>query len=337
MPTSIRLHLDRRAQVVLLALFCWLWCTTGQALAQGSPKLNAGYASITGSRIVLWSAQEMGFFRRQGLQTELIFIASSSRGIPALIAGEVAIFSGAPETAAQATVQGADLVLIASEEPTPYKLIAQPGIKTVEQLKGKKIGIDRIGGSSYYATRRFLDKLGLQPQDVEFMQITGGGSERVAAFRSGVLSGIVSTVARFDKEKVPYRILGDALEMGIRSVGGAFVTTRSYRDRNRDQIQKFVRGLVEAAYWAKNPKNQQGVFKVLSHFLRLDNPSSLELNYRLYVPAISPFPYTEVENLRSTLWDLVEANPKLKELNLRDFVDNSFIRNVEQEGIEASR
>ena len=191
------------------------------AEAQKGERLRVAYASVTGNRISLWAAQEMGFFARQGFHPELIFIASSSMGVPALIAGEFPMFSGSPETAAQAVVSGINLVIIASNEPTQYKLIVDPKIKKAEELKGKKIGIDRIGGSSYYATRRMLEKVGLKPQDVEFLQVAGGGSQRVAAFRSGLLAGVVTTIERFERAKVPYHVLADALSMGVRKIGRA--------------------------------------------------------------------------------------------------------------------
>jgi len=76
--------------------------------------------------------------------------------MPALLAGQIPIYSGSVETAAQAAAAGADLVVIASSEPTQYKLIVQPGIKSAADLKGKKVGIDLIGVASYYSTRRIL-------------------------------------------------------------------------------------------------------------------------------------------------------------------------------------
>src|SRR5436189_6083656 len=88
--------------------------------------LKVGYASITGGRIPLWAAHDMEFFARHGLETELIFIASSSHGVPALLAGEIPIYAGSPETGAQAAAAGADVVIIASSEPPQYNLIVQP-------------------------------------------------------------------------------------------------------------------------------------------------------------------------------------------------------------------
>ena len=293
--------------------------------------VKIGYASISGNRISFWAAQDAAFFERYGLAPELVFIATSAQGVPALVAGDLAMFVGSPETAAQAAARGIDLVVVASSEPTQYKLVVQPSIKSVTELKGKKLGIDRIGGSSYYATRRILEKLGLKPDDVEFMQVAGGGVQRAAAFRSGVLSGVVTTVERLERSKIPYNVMADAVGMGIRVIGSSVIVTRSFRDRNRNLIYGFVRALSEAAHWAKNPKNREAVRRVFAHYLRTDDPAVLDLNYRLYVDSQVLFPHTNIDDLRSNLWDLGETNPKLRELNLSELVDNSFVQRVEAE------
>ncbi len=326
----------RLALSILLGLLQFLLCGHAAGEQNGTP-LKVGYASVSGTRIALWAARDQGFFARQGLQVELVLIASSSRGLPALLAGEIPIYAGSAETAAQAAVRGADLVIIAGEGATPYKLIVQPGIKNIEQLKGKKIGVDRIGGSSYYVTLRLLAKLGLQPRDVEFMQIPGGGSERVAAFRSGILSAVVTTISRFELAKIPYHALADAEQMGIHYVGGAYVTTRSWRDRNKEIVFRFVRALAEASHWVKNPKNIDGALRVFSRNLRTNDPGILKLNYRIYIDSIPFFPYTQVESLRTNLADLAESNPALKKLNLDEFVDNSFVQQVREGGIAQAR
>lgn len=317
---------------ILLVLSMCLQCADLAFAAEPrkAARLKVGYASITGGRISLWAAHDMEFFARHGLETELVFIASSSHGVPALLAGEIPIYSGSPETAAQAAAAGADVVIIASSEPTPYKLIVQPGIKSVADLKGKKIGTDRIGGSSYYATRRMLEKLGLKPEEVEFTQVTGGGNQRVAAFRSGILSGVVSTVERFERAGIPYAVLADAIELGIRSIGSSYITTRTFRDQNRDTVQRFITALVEASQWAKNPKNRSPVLQIVSRRLRTDDPAVLDLNYRIYVGPLAPYPYTKPDDLRTNLADLAESNPRLKDVNLATFVDNSFVQRAEQ-------
>ena len=328
--------LSQSAVLVLVLLAILLFYRTAQVFSASAPKtdrIKIGYASITGNRISLWTAQEKGFFTRNGLQAEIIFIASSAAGIPALIAGETAIYSGSPETAAQAAASGADLIIFASNEPTQYKLIVQPNIKSVQELKGKRIGIDRIGGSSHYATRRMLEKLGLKASDVELLSIAGGGSERVAAFRSGLVSAVASTVERFERAKVPYHSLGNAVEMGIRVIGSSFMTTRRFRDQNRDIMQGFTRAIVEAAHWAKDPNNHAEVTRIYSRYLRTEDTSVLELNYKLYIDPMPLFPYTNMDDLQANLAGLADSNPKLRDLNLAEFVDNNFVRRVQQEGV----
>ncbi|HUK41649.1 MAG TPA: ABC transporter substrate-binding protein, partial [Candidatus Acidoferrales bacterium] len=316
--------------IVFLAAGIFFAAPARSAEPRKAPYLKVGYASITGGRISLWATHDMEFFARNGLETELIYMATSSQGIPALLAGEIPIFSGSPETAAQANAAGADLVIIASSEPTPYKLIVQPGIKTVADLKGKRLGVDRVGGSSYYATRRILEKLGLKPDDVEYMQVIGGGNQRVAAFQSGILSGVVSTIERFERAGVAYNVLADAIELGVRSIGSSYITSRSFRDRNRDTVQRFITALVEGTAWVKNPKNRTAVLGIVGRRLRTSDPAILDLNYRIYVDALVPLPFTKHEDLRRNFADLAESNPRLRDLNLATFVDNTFVERVQQ-------
>ena len=328
----------RVVHVSFAAAFFLAWQTRCLAADNSrTEQIKIGYASISGNRISFWAAQDAGFFARYGLAPELVFIATSAQGLPALLAGDLAMFVGSPETAAQAAARGVDLVIVASSEPTQYKLIVQPGIKSVAELRGKKLGIDRVGASSYYATRRMLEKLGLKPDEVEFMQVAGGGIQRAAAFRSGVLSGVVTTVERLERAKIPYHVLADAVGMGVRVIGSSVIVTRNFRDRNRHLVLGFVRALSEAAHWTKNPKNREAVRRVFAHYLRTDDPAILDLNYRLYVDSQVLFPHTNIDDLRSNLWDLGESNPKLRELNLSDLVDNSFVQRVEAESRKTGR
>jgi ABC-type nitrate/sulfonate/bicarbonate transport system substrate-binding protein len=320
-----------RQRVLLLAVAVVLSFSAMSLAGEASRRLVVGYASITGNRIPLWVAQDLGIFARQGLITDLVFIGTSAYGIPALVSGDMAIFSGSPETAAQAVANGAELVIFASAPPTPYKLIAQPQYKTVDDLKGKKVGIDRIGGSSYYATRRMLQRLGLRPEVVEFIQVAGGGAQRVAAFRSGIITAVVSTIERFEREKVPHFVLADAIDLGVRVIGSSYTTTNSFLAQNRDVLQRFTRALIEANQWCLERKNKDAVLRVASQRLKTSDAEVLELNYRMYVAPLAVFPLTNVEDLKTNLADFAETNPKLKELKLAQFVDNSFVARVQQE------
>jgi len=197
--------------IVALALFC-VESAARQCVVEAATtpaRVRIGYSSISGSRISLWAAQDKGFFARQGVQPELV-ILSGIVGIQSLIAGEIQFYLGATDSAAQSAAKGSDIVLLGTAEPLRYKLIVQPTIKAIQELKGKKIVVDRVGGTSYYISLRLLEKAGVKIDEVELLQVGGGGNQRVAAFKSGQVAGVISSTERFEQLRIPYNALADA-------------------------------------------------------------------------------------------------------------------------------
>ena len=176
--------------------------------------------------------------------------------------------------------RGSDLVALATAEPIEYKLITQPNVKTVKELRGKKIVVDRVGGTSYYISLQILEKVGLKTGDVELVQVGGGGNQRVAAFKSGLVSGVVTSTDRFEQLKIPYHVLADAMEMGIKVMGNSYLTTRSFRDQNKDVVLRTMRALVQGRRWAKDPKNRQEVLRIYNRYLPSTEPSFMDHLYR---------------------------------------------------------
>ena len=293
-------------------------------------RIRIGYSSISSSRIALWATNDMGFFRKQGLAAEVI-VTPGIQGTQALIAGELQFYLGGIDSAALAASRGSDLVVVATAEPIEYKLITQPGVKTIKDLKGKKIVVDRVGGTSYYISLQIIEKVGLKPGDVELVQVGGGGNQRVAAFKSGLVSAVVTATDRFEQLKIPYHVLADAMEMGIKVMGNSYLTTRSFRDQNKDTVLRTVRALVQGRRWAKEPRNRQEVLRIYNRYLPSQDPSFVDYLYRNNVEPIPLYPYTNTEDLRIFLSYLTEANPTLRSLKLSEFVDNSFLKRVEQE------
>ena len=110
---------------------------TGTFCAENLDRIRFGYSSISGSRIALWVTSEMGFFSKNGLAAETI-VTPGIQGTQALIAGELQFYLGGIDSAALSASRGSDLVALATAEPIEYKLIAQPNINTVNELRGKR-------------------------------------------------------------------------------------------------------------------------------------------------------------------------------------------------------
>ena len=304
-----------------------------QALSAESQKLDRvriGYSSISSSRIALWVTSDMSFFRENGLAAEVI-VTPGVQGTQALIAGELQFYLGGVDSAALAAARGSDLVALATAEPIEYKLITQPNVKTVKDLRGKKIVVDRVGGTSYYISLQILEKVGLKTGDVELVQVGGGGNQRVAAFKSGLVAGVVTVSDRFEQLKIPYHVLADAMEMGIKVMGNSYLTTRSFRDQNKDVVLRTMKALVQGRRWAKDPKNRQEVLRIYNRYLPSTDSSFMDHLYRKNVESMPLYPYTNIEDLRIFLSYLTDANPTLRSLKLAEFVDNSYLKRIEQE------
>jgi len=198
-------------------------------------------------------------------------------------------------------------------------------------LRGKKIVVDRVGGTSYYISLQILEKVGLKTGDVELVQVGGGGSQRVAAFKSGLVAAVVTSPDRFEQLKIPYHVLADAMEMGIKVMGNAYLTTRRFRDQNKDIVIRTVRALVQGRRWAKDPKNRREVIRIYNRYLPSSDTMFMDHMYRKNVAALPLYPYTNSDDLRIFLSYLMDANPTLRGLKLTEFVDNSFLTRVEQE------
>lgn len=320
------------AVFAIIALIIFASASQGlSAESQKSDRVRIGYSSISSSRIALWVANDMGFFRKNGLTAEVI-VTPGVQGTQALIAGELQFYLGGVDSAALAAARGSDLVALATAEPIEYKLITQPNVKTVKELRGKKIVVDRVGGTSYYISLQILEKVGLKTSEVELVQVGGGGNQRVAAFKSGLVAGVVTSPDRFEQLKIPYFVLADAAEMGIKVMGNSYLTTRSFRDQNKDAVLRTVRALVQARRWAKEPKNRQEVLRIYNRYLPSPDSAFMDHLYRKNVEAMPLHPYTNVDDLRIFLSYLSDANPTLRNLKLAEFVDNSYLKRVEQEG-----
>jgi len=310
-----------------------IFSSASEAISAESQKLDRvriGYSSISSSRIALWVASDMGFFKKNGLAAEAI-VTPGVQGTQALIAGELQFYLGGVDSAALAAARGSDLVVLATAEPIEYKLITQPNVKTVKEVRGKKIVVDRVGGTSYYISLQILEKVGLKAGDVELVQVGGGGNQRVAAFKSGLVAGVVTSPDRFEQLKIPYHVLADAMELGIKVMGNSYLTNRSFRDQNKDVVLRTMKALVQGRRWAKDPKNRQEVLRIYNRYLPSPDASFMDHLYRKNVESMPLYPYTNIEDLRIFLSYLTDANPTLRNLKLAEFVDNSYLKRIEQE------
>ncbi|TMA07348.1 MAG: ABC transporter substrate-binding protein, partial [Deltaproteobacteria bacterium] len=206
--------------------------------AEAQEKIRIEYSS-TDTLNQLWTiADDAGFYKKYGLDAEVVYIGSTTIGIAAIVSQDIQVGNAAGSGVANAAVRGADVVSVACMiNVLAYELVVLDSVKSAEDLKGKSIGISRFGSVSDVAARELLKGLGLRPmEDVKLLQI-GGASERAAGFSRGIIAGFPSPPGNVHliPGGLPHRILANMGDLP-KPYSLPFicaVTTKSYLAKNR--------------------------------------------------------------------------------------------------------
>jgi NitT/TauT family transport system substrate-binding protein len=268
----------------LPALFLVLSPIVTQSLTAGAQeKVRIAYSS-TDTLNSLWTvADDAGFYKKHGLDAEVVYIGSTTVGIAAIIAQDVHVGNAAGSGVANAAVRGADTVSVACFiNVLAYELVVLDSIKSAEDLKGKSIGISRFGSASDVAARELLKGLGLKPmEDVKILQI-GGASERAAGFTRGVIAGFPSPPGNVHLVPggLPHRILADMgeLQKPYPLPFICAVTTKSFLAKRRATVKRTVMALIETAHFFRT--NKEATQKIVAKYLRGANKAYLDNSYQ---------------------------------------------------------
>src|SRR5262245_28628824 len=163
---------DRNFLILLLLLWLLVWVSA----ARSADQIRVGYGSLSTSYAAIWVAGEASLFRKNGINAEVLYLESALVRT-ALIAGDIAMGGMSGTTMAAPRLQGADPVIIASfANALQYRLVVRPDIRTVADLKSKRVGVAGFGLGAHRGAQIILAKLGLNPDtDVTMLQIGGAG------------------------------------------------------------------------------------------------------------------------------------------------------------------
>jgi ABC-type nitrate/sulfonate/bicarbonate transport system substrate-binding protein len=299
--------------------------------------LNMGYASATPRAAVLWVAKENKIFERHGLEVNLVSIRGSATTMQALVGGDIDIVYVTGAAAVAATGRGAPVVIVATSGHNDYKILAHPSITSLQQLKGKTIGISNLAGSDYFALRRMLPKLGLTPgKDVVFLT-TGiqSSMQKVLLVLEGRIQatlGSSDTVALYEIKGQKLSILADAVESGVYVTSGDIAIKRQLLKEHPEKVKRFLKAFVESIWIAKKDKTTFG--QVVNKYLKIQNPKLIDVMYKNNALDYPDKPYPSEEAIRQAVEDVDAVNPelKLKERRTSEFTDISTLRQIEKEG-----
>ena len=302
--------------------------------ADAQDKIKVAYSSTDTLNQIWTIAQDAGFYKKNGLDADLVYIGSTTVGIAAIVSQDVQVGNAAGSGVANAAVRGADAVSVACTiNVLAYELVVLDSVKSAEDLKGKAIGISRFGSVSDVAARELLKGLGLRPmEDVKILQV-GGAAERAAGFSRGVIAGFPSPPGNVNliPGGLPHRVLADMgdLQKPYPLPFICAVTTKSYLAKNRSIVKRVVMSLIEASHYFKT--NKEGSQKIIAKYLRGANKAYLDSSYDSTVKILERVPYTSREGMKIQLDDALKQAPNSK-VTVDSLIDDSVVRELEKEG-----
>src|SRR6476619_6438720 len=308
-----------------------LWLSSHSA-AQ-TTRLNIGYSAASGDQLPAWVAKDSGIFAKYGLDVQVIFFTGGTTAILALVSGDVPITQVSGPALINSAFAGSNAVFVAAGITSlNYVLMGKPGIKSAEQLKGGTVAISRFGSATDTIARFALRKIGLTPgKDVTLVQV-GSGPERLSAALTGrVTASVINPPSSFIAEKKGLAIIADVAKMGLVFQHTGAATTRKYIKEHQDTVRRYVRAHVEAVH--KMWTDKEATSKALRHYMGsgLDR-ETLEKSYEnVMTEAMYPKKqYPSLEGLKTVLDDIAERDPRAKTAKPEQFVDMSFIRELDQ-------
>ena len=326
----------RRHRRWLLVLVMSFWAVSWSEV-RSQEKIRIAYSSTDALNGIWTIAQEAGFYKKNGLDADVVYIGSSTVAAAAVVSQDVQLANIAGSVVAHSGARGGDLVSVACfVNSLAYELVVLENIKSPEDLRGKSIGISRFGSVSDVAARELLKGIGLRPgEDVTILQI-GGASERAAGFSRGVIAGFPSPPGNVHliPGGLPHRVLADMADFQ-KPYPLPFicaVTTKSYLAKNRPVVKRAVMALIEAGHYFKT--NKEGTQKIIAKQLRGANKAYLESAYQSTSKIIERVPYTTREGMKLQLEEVLKQTPGGK-ANVDSLIDDSIIREIEKEGFIA--
>jgi NitT/TauT family transport system substrate-binding protein len=319
-----------KAFALMLASMLLFGLWNSPAVAQ-TTRLNVGYSAISGDQLPAWVAKEAGIFEKNGLDVQLIFFTGGTTAVMALVSADTPMSQVAGAAVVNTALAGSDAVLIVGGVTSlNYYLMAQPQIKTPEQLKGGSVAISRFGSASDFIARFALSKIGLTPgKDVTLVQI-GSTSARMDATLTGrVQATVINPPASFIAEKRGMTVLADLPKLGLVYQHTSAATTKKYIRENPDIVRRYVKSQVEAVHRIYTDKETS--IKVLAKYFGGGvERDILEKTWaNLLNDAVLPRKqYPSLEGIKTILATEAKGKPAKPE----DFVDMSFVRELDKSG-----
>jgi NitT/TauT family transport system substrate-binding protein len=300
--------------------------------APAADKLLTLYTARVMSQAYPWIAQEAGLFKKYDLEIPLVFVTPGAPAVAAILSGdsEVAVIGAASIT--RPVVQGnKEPVFIGGiKSLLTHSILAKAEIKRPEQLKGKRIGVSRLGSNPHYFAVQALRHFSIDQREVSFIQ-AGGAPETLAALvAQGIDAAVLTVPTDAQALKLGYHYVIYGPDLRIAYAATTFTTRRSIIARRGPVIGRFMRAMAEAAKIMHT--DREYTYKVMEKYLRIDDRKLLEASYNVEIKALEPRLAMKPEGFQSALDEIAPTEPRAKAVKPQEMIDPRYVDEMEKSG-----
>ncbi len=299
------------------------------------PLVRIAHGAFSEKIAVMWIGAEQGIFRKHGVNVEVIAIRSGPQTMAALASGDIQIAYTIPGSVVSAAASGMDVAFFGGIiNMAEGDFMGGKNIRSPEDLKGKRLGVQSIGGGTWSNSMLAIEYLGLEPNRDKIAVLVIGDTPILAqALFAGNIEAAYLTYGYSKPLKDKgFPLLLDMAKAPIPYQGLAPATRRSYIRQNPQIIDALMRGFAESIAFIHKGANKESVIRSLMKNQRLQNPQDAEAGYQslqwMYTLDIKP----NIPGIANMARLLALSNPKIKNVKMEDVVDPAPSQRLEQSG-----
>lgn len=326
----------RRACAASFVLALALW-QAGSARAADVPaaaapaaKVTVSYGTLEVADTPLWIAAKAGLFKKRGIDADVVYRASGSVQIASLIAGDAQLAVAAGGDVVNADAAGADIIMLATLSPIiPYLFMVPAEIKTTAQLKGKIVGVSKIGDASDIGARIALARAGLKPGDVQILQVGSSSNRAMALMAGSIQGGVVIPPMDTILEAHGLHVLIDVARLRIPVANATIAASRTWVNAHRNAVQQCMDAIVEA--FVRMQSDRPYALALIKENFKSDDDRALAHGYDFYTHELVSSTadlYVRPAQLDASMTELAKTNEKIKDVDVTKIIDSSFLRNA---------
>jgi ABC-type nitrate/sulfonate/bicarbonate transport system substrate-binding protein len=313
----------------------WLQLLLAVSTAEAQEVFRVSYGGYNETAAPMWVGIDRGFFKKYGIDASMIQVRNGALSVATLVSKEVEAVWPALSTILNTVSGGVKLTCIAGPvNKIPRHLIVRKEIKSPEDLRGRAVGVQSIGGGLWLQTMIILNHLGVDPDRYGLkIRVIGDEPTLVQALMTGNIDTAVMTYGLSETLfKAGFKSLIDAGELTAPYQGPQICALKDVVSSRNDFFLRLTKGLVEATAFILDSNNKPEVIKVLQKNLRLSKSDVAEGSYKVLRlmttldMAPNPAAFKAVQRI------VARVNPKIAQVDLDQIIDNSFVRNLETSG-----